>query len=137
MLGIRQKRICQKYLPLVDQINSFFNAYKDISNDELRNKTLSFKNKLNNQLKGVKDQIQALKSKIEEIQDLDQKENLYQQIDDLTTESEKIIAQTLEEILPEAFAVVKETARRFVENTSLTVTASEFDRQLSQDNKLC
>ena len=133
-VGDKTKKDLSKILPLVDQINSFFNAYKDISNDELRNKTLSFKNKLNNQLKGVKDQIQALKSKIEEIEDLDQKENLYQQIDDLTTESEKIIAQTLEEILPEAFAVVKETARRFVENTSLTVTASEFDRQLSQDN---
>ena len=51
----------------------------------------------------------------------------------MTTESEKIITQSLEELLPEAFAVVKETARRFVENTSLSVMANEFDRQLSQD----
>ena len=79
-VGDKTKKDLSKILPLVDQINSFFNAYKEISNDELRNKTLSFKNKLNNELKGVKDQIQALKSKIEEIEDLDQKENLYQQI---------------------------------------------------------
>ena len=51
----------------------------------------------------------------------------------MTIESEKIITQTLEAILPEAFAVVKETARRFVENSTLCVTANEFDRKLSQD----
>ena len=52
----------------------------------------------------------------------------------MTTESEKIISNTLDKILPEAFAVVKETARRFVENRSISVTANEFDRQLSQNN---
>ena len=84
-------------------------------------------------MKHVNDQIQQIESGIKNIEDIDQKENLYQQIDDLTTESEKIITQSLEELLPEAFAVVKETARRFVENTSLSVMANEFDRQLSQD----
>ena len=84
-------------------------------------------------MKQVNDQIQQIKSEIKNIEDIDQKENLYQQIDDLTTESEKIITQSLEELLPEAFAVVKETARRFVENTSLSVMANEFDRKLSQD----
>jgi preprotein translocase subunit SecA len=131
-VGDKTKKDLAKILPLVEQINSHFNSYKDISNDELRDKTLTFKNKINSDLKEVNDQIQNIKSKIEKTEDIDQKENLYQEIDNLTTESEKIIAQTLETILPEAFAVVKETARRFVENTSLSVTASEFDRQLSQ-----
>jgi preprotein translocase subunit SecA len=131
-VGDETKKDLAKILPLVEQINSHFNSYKDISNDELRDKTLTFKNKINSDLKEVNDQIQKIKSKIEKTEDIDQKENLYQEIDNLTTESEKIIAQTLETILPEAFAVVKETARRFVENTSLSVTASEFDRQLSQ-----
>ncbi|NCF31254.1 MAG: preprotein translocase subunit SecA [Bacteroidetes bacterium] len=131
-VGDKTKKDLAKILPLVEQINSHFNSYKDISNDELRDKTLTFKNKINSDLKEVNDQIQKIKSKIEKTEDIDQKENLYQEIDNLTTESEKIIAQTLETILPEAFAVVKETARRFVENTSLSVTASEFDRQLSQ-----
>ncbi len=132
-VGDKTKKDLAKILPLVEQINSHHRSFKDLTNDELRNKTLSFKNKLQSDLKQVNNQIQQIESEIKNIEDIDQKENLYQQIDDLTTESEKIIAQTLEELLPEAFAVVKETARRFVENTSLSVKANEFDRQLSQD----
>ena len=132
-VGDKTKKDLAKILPLVEQINSHYKSFKDLSNDELRKKTFSFKNKLQSDLKQVNDQIQQIESEIKNIEDIDQKENLYQQIDDLTTESEKIIAQSLEELLPEAFAVVKETARRFVENTSLSVIASEFDRQLSQD----
>jgi preprotein translocase subunit SecA len=131
-VGDKTKKDLAKILPLVDQINSHFNSYKDLSNDQLRNKTLSFKDKIRTDLKQVDDQIKEIKSEIEKTEDIDQKENLYQQVDNLTTESENIIAQTLEEILPEAFAVVKETARRFVENTTISVVASEFDRQISQ-----
>jgi len=132
-VGDKTKKDLAKILPLVEQINSHYKSFKDLSNDGLRKKTFSFKNKLQSDLKLVNDQIQQIESKIKNIEDIDQKENLYQQIDDLNTESEKIIAQSLEELLPEAFAVVKETARRFVENTSLSVMANEFDRQLSQD----
>ena len=132
-VGDKTKKDLAKILPIVEQINTHYKSFKDLSNDELRKKTLSFKNKLQSDLKHVNDQIQQIESGIKNIEDIDQKENLYQQIDDLTTESEKIIAQSLEELLPEAFAVVKETARRFVENTSLSVMANEFDRQLSQD----
>ena len=132
-VGDKTKKDLAKILPLVDQINSHYNSYKDLSNDELRKKTFSFKNKLNSDLKEVNEQIQKIKSQIEKTEDIDQKENLYQEIDDLTTESQKITSQTLEKILPEAFAVVKETARRFVENTTISVSASEFDRQLSHD----
>ena len=132
-VGDKTKKDLAKILPIVEQINTHYKSFKDLSNDELRKKTLSFKNKLQSDLKQVNDQIQQIESGIKNIEDIDQKENLYQQIDDLTTESEKIITQSLEELLPEAFAVVKETARRFVENTSLSVMANEFDRQLSQD----
>ena len=132
-VGDKTKKDLAKILPLVSQINSHCNSYKDISNNELRDKTLIFKNKISSDLKEINDQIQYIKSEIEKTEDIDQKENLYQKIDDLTIESEKIITQTLEAILPEAFAVVKETARRFVENSTLSVTANEFDRKLSQD----
>ena len=132
-VGDKTKKDLAKILPLVDQIKSHSNSFKDLSNDELRDKTLSFKNKLKTQLKGVDDQIREIRSEIEKTENIDQKESLYQQLDDLTDESEKIIAETLDTILPEAFAVVKETARRFVENSSLSVKANEFDRMLSQD----
>ena len=132
-VGDKTKKDLAKIPPLVDQINTHFNAYKDLSNDELRNKTNAFKNKINQQLKGVKDQMDLLKSEIDNSEDIDQKEQLYEQLDGLTLESQEIISQTLEEILPEAFAVIKETARRFVENSTLTVSATAFDRELSQD----
>ena len=105
-VGDKTKKDLAKILPLVDQINSRFNSYKDLSNDELRDKTLSFKNKVSTDLKEVNDQIQEIKSEIEKTEDIDQKENLYQKVDNLTTESDNILAQTLKEILPEAFAVV-------------------------------
>ena len=110
-VGDKTKKDLAKILPLVEQINSHYESFKVLSNDELRKKTFSFKNKLQSDLKQVNDQIQQIESGIKNIEDIDQKENLYQQIDDLTTESEKIITQSLEELLPEAFAVVKETAR--------------------------
>ena len=132
-IGDKTKKDLAKILPLVEQINSHYISFKELSNDELRNKTQYFKNKLKSDLKKVNDQIKRIESQIKNIDDIDQKENLYKQIDDLTFESEKIIALSLEELLPEAFAVVKETARRFVENDSLSVMANEFDRQLSQD----
>ena len=112
-VGDKTKKDLAKILPLVEQINSHYISFKELSNDELRNKTLYFKNKLKSDLKKVNDQIKQIESEIKNIDDIDQKENLYKQIDDLTFESEKIIAQSLEELLPEAFAVVKETARRF------------------------
>ncbi|MEK9604086.1 MAG: preprotein translocase subunit SecA [Flavobacteriaceae bacterium] len=133
-VGDKTKKDLAKILPLIDQINTHFDSYKNLSHDELRNKTQSFKNKLKSELKEVDKKIEEIKLEIDKVDDIDQKENLYQQIDDLTSNSENIIAETLKNILPEAFAVVKETARRFVENTTLKVTASEFDRQLSQDN---
>ena len=132
-VGDKTKKDLAGILPLISDINTHFDSYKDLSNDQLRNKTHGFKALLNTNLKKIEDQISALKLEVEQIDDIDQKESLYQQIDELTAESRKIIANTLEEILPEAFAVVKETARRFVENVSLEVTASEFDRMLSKD----
>jgi len=99
-VGDKTKKDLAKILPLVDQINTYFNAYKDLSNDELRNKTNAFKNKINQQLKGVKDQMDLLKSEIDNSEDIDQKEQLYEQLDGLTLESQEIISQTLDEILP-------------------------------------
>ena len=67
--------------------------------------------------------------------DIDLKESLYQQIDSQEEEAQNAVEEVLNKILPEAFAVVKETARRFVENTSIEVTGSEYDRELSQQKE--
>ena len=133
-VGDKTKKDLALIHPTVSKINEHFNSFESISNDELREKTAIFKNTIQNNLKENTNGINEIESQIENTPDLDQKELLYQKIDGLSLEGEKIIASTLEEILPEAFAVVKETARRFVNNTQIEVTASEFDRAISQDN---
>ena len=132
-VGDKTKKDLAGILPLVSKINEHFDSYRILTNDQLRNKTLSFKDLLKKNLREIEDQINKLKIEINQTEDIDQKENFYQQVDDLTIKIKEITADTLEKILPEAFAVVKETARRFVENNSIEVTASEFDRMLSQN----
>ncbi|MES2864042.1 MAG: preprotein translocase subunit SecA [Bacteroidota bacterium] len=119
--------------PIVNKINSFQEALKSISHDELRAKTAFFKDKIN-QARAEKDNnINALKIEAENTIDVDARENIYAEIDKLEKEAYEISEKTLNEILPEAFAVLRETARRFKENTSITVTATAKDRELSAD----
>ena len=132
-VGDKTKKDLAGILPIVSEINKYFDSYNLLTNDELRNKTLGFKNLLNKNLIEIEDRVNELKEEINQIDDIDQKENLYQQVDDLTTKIREITNDTLEKILPEAFAVVKETARRFLENSKIEVTANEFDRMLSQN----
>ena len=133
-VGDKTKKDLALIHPIVSKINKHFYSYESLSNDELREKTVSFKNTIQKNLNENINGINEIKSQIENTSDIDQKELLYQKIDGLSFKGEEIISSTLEEILPEAFAVVKETARRFVNNTQIEVIASEFDRALSQDN---
>ena len=79
----------------------------------------------------MNEQIEALQEQVKVSDDIDKNEDIYAEIDKLNEEVYKISEATLNDILPEAFAVVKETAKRFVANETLTVTASEYDRKLS------
>lgn len=114
--------------------DSALQAEKEISSlsiDGLRAKTQEFKAKLQEATKSQKDEIADLKSKAESIDNFDEKESIYEQIDKINKEAYEIEEKILLEILPEAFAVMKETAKRFVNNTSLEVTATPFDRELA------
>ncbi len=132
-VGDKTKKDLAGILPIVSEINKYFDSYNLLTNDQLRNKTLGFKDLLNKNLNEIEGRVKKLKEEINQTEDIDHKENLYQQVDDLTIKIREITADTLEKILPEAFAVVKETARRFLENSKIEVTASEFDRMLSQN----
>ena len=132
-VGDKTKKDLAGILPIVSEINKYFDSYNLLTNDQLRNKTLGFKDLLNKNLNEIEGRVKKLKEEINQTEDIDYKENLYQQVDDLTIKIREITADTLEKILPEAFAVVKETARRFLENNKIEVTASEFDRMLSQN----
>ncbi len=113
------------------KIKSHESALEALSHDELRARTADFKNRIQ-EARAEKDaKIQSLKVEVDSIEDIDKKEDVYLQIDALEKEAYEISEKTLNEILPEAFAVIKETARRFKDNTEIRVTATPKDRELS------
>ncbi|WP_149275281.1 preprotein translocase subunit SecA [Pareuzebyella sediminis] len=130
-VGDKSEKDVKAMQPLVEQIKSYEKELEQISNDELRNKTLSFKAKIAEDINHLTDQIKALEDEVKVSNDIDKNEDIYTEIDKLKEEAYKITEGTLNEILPEAFAVVKETAKRFANNETLTVAASEFDRKIS------
>ena len=130
-VGDKSKQDVGAITPIVDKIKSFEKEFEAISLDELRAKTLEFKKRLADALQDINDRIAKLQTEAETTEDIDHREEIYTQIDALKDESYTTSESTLNDILPEAFAVVKETAKRFTHNTSLEVTASEYDRLLS------
>ncbi len=117
--------------PYLKKIKEYENILMNLSNDELRSKTIEFKEKIKTSRKGKDEKITSLKLEVEKIQDIDAKEDIYASIDNLEKEAYDISEKTLMEILPEAFAVVKETARRFKENSTIEVKATSKDIELS------
>ena len=132
-VGDKSEKDVKSLQPLVKEIKSFEQRLEGLSHDELRQKTASFKAKIAEDCKEVNDKIAELQAEVENSNDIDRNEEIYSEIDKLNEEAYTISEKTLEDILPEAFAVVKETAKRFAANETLTVTASEFDRALSGD----
>ena len=117
--------------PFVEDINEYFEKLKDVSNDELRNHTLDFRARIKEHLAGIDEDIAAVNEEAANEEDLARKEEIFAEIDELKKERDKHLEEILKEILPEAFAVVKETARRFMNNETLMVTATNHDRELA------
>ena len=131
--GSKSEKDVKRIEPIVAQINKFFAAYQSLSNDELRNKTTEFRGRINAYLKEIDDEIIAKNNQAEGLpfNDLFGKDAIYQEVDKLKKDRDKKIEEILKEILPEAFAAVKETARRFKENTEIVSAATDLDRDLS------
>ena len=134
-VGDKTKKDLSQITPLVAEINSHQKNLETLSHDELRQKTMIFKEEIAEERKSFDLTILKLLEEVKLTSDIDLKESLYQQIDSQEEEAQNAVEEVLNKILPEAFAVVKETARRFVENTSIEVTASEYDRELSQQKE--
>ncbi|WP_424494783.1 preprotein translocase subunit SecA [Salinimicrobium sp. GXAS 041] len=132
-VGDKSKKDIKEIQPIVEKIKSLEKDFEALSLDELRAKTIIFKAKIQDALKEVNDQIALLTSEADESEDITRKEEIYAEIDALKDRAYEISEGVLAEILPEAFATIKETARRFVNNTQLKVTASSFDRELSAE----
>ncbi len=130
-VGDKSKQDVKATMPLVEKIKSFESAIEALSHDELRAKSDEFRQKIEEGRKPLEDKIISLQEEADSITDIDRKEDIYQEIDKLKDDSYEATQIVLNDILPEAFAVVKETAKRFVNNTTITVDASTFDRELS------
>lgn len=130
-VGDKSKQDVKSILPIVQQIKSLEEEIKALSHDQLRGKTEEFKLRLSEARKETEEQIDQLKTQIESTEDIDERESLYEQIDRLKEEQYEISESCLNAILPEAFAVMKETAQRFVDNSEITVSANPYDRILS------
>ncbi|MEL4307801.1 preprotein translocase subunit SecA [Joostella sp. CR20] len=133
-VGDKAKKDVKALQPILNQIKSFESALSQLSNDELRAKTQEFKDKIKASYASLDEKITALKAEAEASNDIDRNEDIYTEIDALKEKVYEATEKTLNEILPEAFAVVKETAKRFANNETIAVTASAFDREISGNN---
>jgi preprotein translocase subunit SecA len=132
IFGDKSSQDRKEYQPIIDQALQFSEQLRNVSDNELRSKTGEFKSKIKAATKSLDNRIIELREKANgnEISVLD-KEDLFDEIDKLTKEIDSVIEEVLKEILPEAFAVVKETSRRWADNGKLEVTAQDFDRVLA------
>ncbi len=131
--GTKSDRDIKLIMPLVDKANSEFQKLQSISNDDLRGMTVEFKQRIAAAVKTEHEEIASIKERIEtnfDI-DIDEKETLFKRIDELEKLEYQKTQEILSEILPTAFAVVRETGRRFKENETIEVTAQQFDRDLA------
>ncbi|MBD5200850.1 MAG: preprotein translocase subunit SecA [Bacteroidales bacterium] len=119
---------------LEKEINPISREIESISNDELRDRINVIRDDIRGEAKQYKDQMAALRAEIETL-DYDKREPLWKKIDDLREECFKMYARKLDAVLPEVFAVVKETARRFANNDTIEVTATDADRALAVAGK--
>jgi preprotein translocase subunit SecA len=131
--GNKSEKDVKLITPYIGKINTFYEQYQSLSNDELRGKTVEFKQRIQEYLVEIDNEINALKEGAEKLDSVDiaGRDNIYQQVDAMGKQRDKKIEEILLDILPEAFAVVKETARRFKENAELESTATELDKTLS------
>lgn len=135
IFGSKSNRDVKSVAPIIAEINENFLSYQNLSHDELRQKTQDFKYRIQQYLSEIDEQINKLSEKAEtEELELEEKENIFSQVDKLQKERDEAIEEILNEILPEAFAVVKETARRFSTNEFLRVKATQLDRDLAVKN---
>lgn len=133
--GSAQERSLKELQPIVEEINTRFQSFASLSHDELRGKTNEFRQRIADYLKDIDTEIQEKNEKVESLSNeaVLEKEEIYEEITNLEKSRDEQLEEILEELLPEAFAVVKESARRFTENESIESTATELDRELATE----
>ncbi|TND07624.1 MAG: preprotein translocase subunit SecA [Bacteroidetes bacterium] len=132
MGGSKSERDVKEITPVIEEVNKHYEKLRTLSNDQLRQKTQEFRKRISDFIHEEEEEIRGLKELVEgEGMDVDEKEKHYSRIDQVEKDIVKKIEEVLKEIHAEAFAVVKETARRFSENPEVEVTATDHDRNLA------
>ena len=134
LFGDKSSRDMKLIKPLVEKVKAAYPEIQKLTNDELRAKTKEIQAYIQNSAKEQKAQIDELKSKIEDTP-IDEREEIFAKIDKLDKEVLDIYEKALDEVMPVAFSIVKDTARRFAENEETVVTATDFDRELAANPK--
>ncbi|MGI9527538.1 MAG: preprotein translocase subunit SecA [Weeksellaceae bacterium] len=130
-LGDKNKKDVAELQKYVDKILEHEKEIEKLSIDELRNKTASFKQKIKDATNAQDEEIASLRKEVEVLENIDEKDAIFSKIDQLNKDKYEIEEKVLADILPEAFAVVKETAKRFYHHSELEVLATPFDRELA------
>src|SRR5438045_8939838 len=133
IFGSKSKKDIKRMMHLMELTKQEGEKLLSVSHDELRNKTLEIQQYINAKLKAIDDELAAFHQRIADHPEMhiNEKESIFLQIDKTELERNKELEKVLIEVLPQAFAIIRETARRFKENDYLEVTATEFDRQLA------
>ncbi len=134
LFGNKATRDMKEIKPWVDKIKAVYPEIAKLSNDELRAKTVELKKYISDSAAEEQKKIEELKGTIETTE-LEDREGIFAQIDKLEKEVLEKYEKALDDVLPQAFAIVKDTARRFSENPELVVTATDFDRELAAQGK--
>jgi preprotein translocase subunit SecA len=129
--GNKSERDVKAITPIIDQIHEHTQKVQNLSHDDLRARTQAFKNKINEVISPEEQMINELKLSAEAGKSLAEQEKIYEEIDALEKTVKLKIKEALDQILPEAFAVIKETAKRFTQNKTIEVMVSERDKELA------
>ena len=132
LFGNKAQKDMRAIQPYVDKIKAEYEKIDQLSNDELRARSAALMAKIAERVADKKARIAELKANIEELE-IDKREKVYNEVDKLEKEIKENYKQVLDEILPEAYAIVKSTARRFAENEKVVVTATQMDKDLAAD----
>nr|HPM89117.1 preprotein translocase subunit SecA [Bacteroidales bacterium] len=130
-LGNKYERDIKEISPYIDKIHQEFELLSGLSNDQLRDQTTLLREEIRKSMESDENEIRLLKEKAESEEDVYKKEEFYNEIDKIEKSISEKVEKKLDELVPKAFAIVKETARRFKENSVLEVTARQYDRDLA------
>ncbi|MBS1744289.1 MAG: preprotein translocase subunit SecA [Bacteroidetes bacterium] len=131
--GNKSEKDVKKLMPQIEAVKKSFASFQSLTNDQLRNKTQEFKARIKAHLSEIDATIASKNKEAEDLpaEDISGRDAIYKEVDELKKDRDKKIEEVLQEILPDAFAVVKETGRRFKENENIVSKATDLDRELA------